>query len=62
MNGMQVQTQNPVVDINLPSLNPKNTRPGFDTTGAALATALLQETKKNMDVQFEEYNFLNFSA
>ena len=50
------------VDITLPGVSTTTTRPGMDAAGAAIAAALIQQTKDNMDNQFAQYNFLNVAG
>jgi hypothetical protein len=62
MTGLEVNVGVSNNEMGLPSVSLTETRPGMDSAGAALAAALLQQTKVNMDSQFQEFNFLNVVA
>ncbi len=62
MSSLQVSPPANSVEIALPSVATTETRPGMDSAGAAIAAALIQETKENMNSQFQQYNFLNVVA
>jgi hypothetical protein len=62
MTGLQPNTPASSTEMVLPGVSLTETRPGMDSAGAALAAALIQETKANMDNQFAQYNFLNVVA
>jgi hypothetical protein len=62
MSSLQINPPASSVQIALPSVALSETRPGMDSAGAAMAAALIQETKVNMDSQYAQFNFLNALA